>query len=107
MPERPWMVAERTWAGMQDIDWQLAVLPWGATEPHNLHLPYGTDTVESQGIAAEAGRLAWERGARVAVLPTVPFGANAGQVMLPLTVDMRPSTQLALLRDVVRSLERQ
>ncbi len=101
------MVAESTWAAVRDTTWQAAVLPWGATEPHNLHLPYATDIVECERIAAEASRLAWERGARVAVLPAVPFGANAGQVMLPLTIDLRASTQLAMLRDVVRSLERQ
>lgn len=107
MEGRPWMVAETSWQVVRETAWEVAVLPWGATEPHNFHLPYGTDTVESDRIGAEAGRLAWERGARVAVLPTVPFGANAGQVELPLTVDLRPSTQLHLLRDVARSLERQ
>lgn len=107
MGHRPWMVVEASWEDARDTAWDVVVLPWGATEPHNLHLPYGTDIVESERIAAEAGRLAWERGARVAVLPAVPFGANAGQVSLPLTVDLAPSTQLAVLRDVVRSLERQ
>lgn len=107
MSRRPWMVAESLWPHVRETPWEVAVLPWGATEPHNLHLPYGTDTVESERIAAEAGRLAWEAGARVAVLPTVPFGANAGQVAFPLTVDVRPSTQAALLGDVVASLERQ
>ena len=26
---------------------QLAILPWGATEPHNMHLPYTTDSILS------------------------------------------------------------
>jgi creatinine amidohydrolase/Fe(II)-dependent formamide hydrolase-like protein len=43
----------------------VAVLPWGATEAHNYHLPYGTDNLECEHIAAEAARLAWEAGARV------------------------------------------
>jgi creatinine amidohydrolase len=98
------MVAEARWASTKETAWDLVVLPWGATEPHNLHLPYGTDVFETDAIAAEAGRIAWEAGARVAVLPTVPFGANAGQRTLALTVDVRPSTQLALLRDVAESL---
>jgi hypothetical protein len=29
----------------------LAVLPWGATEAHNFHLPHGTDVIEAAAIA--------------------------------------------------------
>ena len=32
----------------------LVLLPWGATEPHNLHLPYLTDCILSHDIAVEA-----------------------------------------------------
>lgn len=86
--------------------YELAILPWGATEAHNVHLPYGTDTIESGFIAAEAARLAWEAGAKVVVLPTVPFGVNTGQLDIPLCLSMNPSTQLALLQDLPVSLER-
>ena len=27
-------------------NWEVAVLPFGATEPHNLHMPYGTDNFQ-------------------------------------------------------------
>ena len=67
-----------------------AVLPWGATEAHNRHLPYGTDVYECDHVAAEAGRLAWEAGARVAILPTVPFGVNSGQLEIPMTLHVSP-----------------
>jgi creatinine amidohydrolase len=86
---------------------EVAVLPWGATEPHNLHLPYGTDIVEAEAIAGEAARVAVSRGASILVLPAVPFGVNTGQLDLPGTVNMNPSTQLAVLRDVADSLSRQ
>ena len=33
---------------------EVAVLPLGATEPHNLHLPYGTDTFQVEVIAQRA-----------------------------------------------------
>jgi creatinine amidohydrolase len=84
--------------------YDLAVLPWGATEAHNYHLPFGTDNFESEYIAAESARLAWQAGARVAVLPTIPFGVNTGQRDIPLTINMNPSTQAAVLGDVVTSL---
>lgn len=104
---RPYILAETTWAAVRDTRYQVAVLPWGATEAHNYHLPYATDTVLTTWVAAEAARLAWERDARAVVLPAVPFGANAQQLDIPLTLNMNPSTQLAVLGDIVASLAAQ
>lgn len=105
MPGRPYILAEATWSTVRATPFEVAVLPWGATEPHNLHLPYSTDVVETQRLAAEAARRAWDAGARVVVLPAVPFGANAQQVDIRGTINLDPSTQLAVLRDIVDSLE--
>ena len=102
---KPYVLAEANWKVVQETAYEVAVLPWGATEAHNYHLPYGTDIYESQRIAEEAASIAWQRGARVIVLPTVPFGVNTGQLDIPLTINMNPSTQLAVFRDVVESLE--
>ncbi len=104
---RPWILAESTWAEIKAERRELAVLPWGATEAHNYHLPYGTDCYETEHIAAEAGRLAWEAGARLVVLPVVPFGVQTGQLDIPFCINMNPSTQAALLDDIARSLEAQ
>jgi creatinine amidohydrolase len=84
----------------------VAVLPWGATEAHNRHLPYATDTIESEAVAVRAAERAWNAGARVVVLPAVPFGVNTGQLEVPLCLNMNPSTQAALLRDIVLSVSR-
>ncbi|HET7024582.1 MAG TPA: creatininase family protein [Gemmatimonadales bacterium] len=105
-PPRPWLLEESTWAEVQDAAYRVAILPWGATEAHNRHLPYGTDTIESGAVAAEAARLAWSRGARAIVLPTVPFGVHTGQRDIPLCLNATPSTQLALLRDIAESVHR-
>lgn len=104
---RPWILAEQTYPAVRGADHEVAVLPWGATEAHNLHLPYGTDIIECDALAAESARMAWERGARVVVLPTVPFGVNTMQLDIPFTLNMNPSTQLALLTDLVSALEGQ
>lgn len=101
---RPWILAEQTLPGVRDAAYEVAVLPWGATEAHNHHLPYGTDTIQCDALAAESARIAWARGARVAVLPTVPFGVNTTQLDIPFTLNMNPSTQLALLGDLVEAL---
>ena len=74
------------------------MLPWGATEAHNYHLPYATDVIECDHVAAESARLAWERGARVVVLPTVPFGVQTGQLDIPFCININPSTQLSCSR---------
>lgn len=107
MPGRQYVLAETNWKAVRATAYEVAVLPWGATEPHNYHLPYATDVIESEQIAAEAARHAWEQGARVVVLPAMPFGVNTGQLDLVLTINMNPSTQLAVLQDVVASLAQQ
>lgn len=107
MPGRPYILSETNWKTVRETEYQLAVLPWGATEPHNFHLPYGTDTFEVEAVAAEAARLAWEGGTRPLVLPAVPFGANAQQVDIPHTLNLNPSTQAYVLADLVESLEAQ
>ena len=104
---RPYILAETNWKAIKDSSFQLAVLPWGATEAHNYHLPYGTDIIEADLIAAEAARISWELGSRVVVLPTVPFGVNTGQFDVTLDINMNPSTQLMVLRDIIEVLDRQ
>lgn len=104
---RPYILAETNWKHLKDEDVELAVLPWGATEAHNYHLPYATDNFESDYLAAESAKLAYEKGAKLIVLPTVPFGVNTGQSDIYLDININPSTQLAILRDIITVLNRQ
>lgn len=105
-PPRPWLLAESTWAEVKATRYDVAVLPWGATEAHNLHLPYATDTLSAAAVAEASARIAWERGARVIVLPAVPFGVHTGQLDIPFCLNTNPSTQFALLRDLAESVHR-
>jgi creatinine amidohydrolase len=104
MPPRPYVLAETNWKAVRSTPFEVAILPWGATEPHNFHLPYGTDNYESGAIAERSAEIAWKKGAKVVVLPTVPFGVNTGQLDLRLALNMNPSTQLALLTDLASAL---
>jgi creatinine amidohydrolase len=104
MSGRPYVLRETTWQVVRQTAWDVAILPWGATEAHNFHLPYGTDTYQAEAIAIEAARLSWEKGARVTVLPSIPFGVNTGQLDIPLTINLNPSSQLPILRDIADSL---
>lgn len=101
---RPYILSELTWKVVRDTRYDVAVLPWGATEAHNYHLPYATDNIETEKIAALAAERAWQHGAKIVVLPAVPFGVNTGQLDIPLCINMNPSTQALVLRDVAQSL---
>ena len=61
---RDGVLEEQTWPAMRDGEWPVALLPFGATEPHNTHLPYGTDTIMGREVAA-----------RVAAACAAPAGA--------------------------------
>lgn len=89
--------------------YDLAVLPWGATEPHNKHLPYLTDCILSHDVALDAARLALEKhGVNCMVLPPVTFGSqNPGQRELPFCIHARYETQKAILTDIAASLHHQ
>lgn len=104
---KPYLLKESNWKDLKDHRFELAVLPWGATEAHNYHLPYGTDVYEADAVAEIAGRKAWEKGANVTILPTIPFGVNTGQADIYLDINLNPSTQLMILRDILTVLNRQ
>ncbi|MEQ9413167.1 MAG: creatininase family protein, partial [Cyclobacteriaceae bacterium] len=59
---RPYLLTENNWKYIKGASFDLAILPWGATEAHNYHLPYGTDIIEAEAIATEAARIAWDKG---------------------------------------------
>lgn len=105
---KAWVLNRANWKSVKDVQFEMAVLPWGATEPHNLHLPFGTDNLQSEIIASKSAEIAWAKGCKVMVLPTIPLGVqNPGQIDLPFCLHTKPSTQLAILHDLLWSLNRQ
>ena len=84
-------------------------MPFGATEPHNLHMPYGTDCLQVEAMAERACERAYAAGAKVLLLPTMPFGVNTNHLKVPggLALSVTPTTLVKLLADLVESLERQ
>ncbi|TVZ15172.1 creatininase family protein [Maribacter sp. MAR_2009_72] len=104
---RPYVLAETNWDHLKDEQFELAVLPWGATEAHNYHLPYGTDNYQAEHMVEYAAGQSWNKGKKVIVLPTIPYGVNTGQTDIYLDMNLNPSTQLAILKDLVTVLNRQ
>jgi creatinine amidohydrolase len=78
----------------------------GAIEPHNLHLPYGTDLFEGTVIGERVCQAAHERGAKVVLLPTIPYGTETNMSELPLALNVNPSTLFQFVTDLVESLTR-
>jgi creatinine amidohydrolase len=102
---RPWVLAELNYGTIKSQPpFELAVLPFGATEPHNLHLPYGTDTYQVEELADRACALAHERGARVVRLPALAYGTETNQMRFPLAMNLNPSTVARVITDLVQSL---
>ena len=106
---REWVLAEHLHGFTRSRQWEVAVLPFGATEPHNLHMPYGTDCYQVDVIGDRACEKAYRAGAKVVLLPTIPFGVNTNHLQVPgaLACSLNPTTLLAILRDLADSLQRQ
>ncbi len=102
---KPFILEQTNWKQVKNQKFEVAVLPWGATEPHNYHLPYGTDSLETARIAEAAAEKAWEKGVKIMVLPTIPLGVqNPGQIGLPFCLHTKPSTQILIFKDIVEAI---
>lgn len=106
MTNAPWLLEESTFDHVRSGAYEVAVIPLGATEPHNTHLPYGTDTLEAGVIGRAVCRQAHHDGARVVMLPVIPYGTETNMRQLPLAINVNPSTLYRLLQDVVESVVR-
>jgi creatinine amidohydrolase len=100
----PWKLAELNYGVVKQTKYEVAVLPFGATEPHNLHLPYGIDAFEAEIMGDAICKSAHERGAKVLLLPTIPYGTETNQREFPFSMNVMPSTLGLMIRDLVQSL---
>ena len=100
-----WNLAEATYEDVREMaPIEVAVLPLGATEPHNLHLPYGTDTYQVDVLGRLACEKAAGRGAKVVLLPSLPYGTETNQMRFPMAMNLDPSTVAKVVADLVASL---
>jgi creatinine amidohydrolase len=101
---RPWILTETNYTYTREHQYDVAVLPLGATEPHNLHLPYGTDVFEATIIGERVCEEAHRRGAKVVLLPTIPYGTETNLRQFPLAMNLNPSTLYQVVQDLVECL---
>ena len=102
---RPWKLSEVNYGYVKEHPYEVAVLPLGATEPHNLHLPYGTDMFEGETVGEKICEAAHAQGAKVVLLPTIPYGTETNQMQFPLAMNVNPSTLFAFVTDLIQSLD--
>ncbi len=97
------LLAEMSWEEVKEYlerDDRI-ILPLGSTEEHGRHLGLGTDSIEAEAIARGAGE-----ATNVVVAPTLNYGMALMQMGFPGTVSLKPSTLIAVLEDIFRSLHR-
>ncbi len=104
---KPWKLDEVKYSYVRQIPYKIAMLPIGATEPHNLHMPYGTDTLTTTILGDLICEKAHSMGAKVALLPAIPYGVNTNQLSYPMVISLNPSTLDVVIRDIIVSLETQ
>lgn len=84
-------LGELTFEELEELSAEVAValVPVGSVEPHGPHLPLDTDVVISETCALRAAERLEERGVRVVIAPSVPYGVTdfargfAGAVGVP------------------------
>jgi len=98
----------KCWYGIygdiQHADMQAAKLPIGATEPHTLHPPCGTDVCKGTIVGERICEAAHARGAKVMLLPKVPFGVETNMRAFPLAINAHQETLNHYVCDVVNAL---
>jgi len=99
-----WNLSETNYGAVGARPFDVAVLPLGATEPHNLHLPYGTDTYQVEAVGRLACEKAHAAGASVALLPAIPYGTETNQMRFPMAMNLNPTTLARVVTDLVDSL---
>jgi len=102
---KPWRLQEITHRMAREREFEVAVLPIGATEPHGLHIPYGSDSLHVERIADQCCEAAHAMGAKVLLLPTLPYGVDSNLMAFPLTIHVGQPALDAMVTDIIRSLE--
>jgi creatinine amidohydrolase len=99
-----WDLAQTNLNRARGRSYEVAVLPLGAIEPHNLHLPYGTDFFMAAIVAERACARAWEKCQSVLCLPALPYGVDCNMMSFPLTATVTQATLDAMIRELLCSM---
>lgn len=82
---------------------KVVLIPLGAIEQHGGHIPLNWDTHQAAEFARRAVKALAAEGKRALIGPSIPFGPVA-DMRFSGTVNVKPSTLIALTKDVCHSL---
>lgn len=99
-----WDLASVNLSRAAQHDYRVAVLPMGATEAHNRHLPEGMDSQHTTYVARHCCELAWGQCQSVICLPAIPYGVDCNLLSFPLTIHVCQEVLDAMIREIIRSL---
>ncbi|CAG7617769.1 creatininase family protein [Paenibacillus allorhizosphaerae] len=81
---------------------RIAIIPLGAHEQHGPHMAESCDAV----LAEEMGkRLAEKLYPDAIMTPTINMGVSPHHIHFPGTISLEPTTLIAILRDMIKSLK--
>ncbi len=99
-----WLLETTNLGRVRENRYTVALLPVGATEPHNLHLPYGQDLLHTVAVAHRACERAHERCRSVLCLPPLPFGVDCNLLRFPFAIHVSQATLDAMVREIIASV---
>ena len=99
------ILEEMTIDEVEAFDPEVVVFGIGSTEPHGPHLPYGTDTIQTEAVCRRAVTRANERGASALLYPTLPIGNNVNFKAYPFACRIGVRTLMDVVLDVIEAVE--
>ena len=101
-----WDLKRTNQSRLKHYAYEVAVLPVGAIEAHNLHLPEGLDAIHCEYVARECCRRAWEKCKSILCLPVVPYGVDSNLMAFPVTIHVSQTVLDAYLTEIIQSLRK-
>ncbi|AQT69617.1 Creatinine amidohydrolase [Anaerohalosphaera lusitana] len=100
-----WDLSTTNLRRLKNVNYEVAVIPVGATEAHNWHLPEGLDFMHAGHVARESCRKAWQNCQNIVCLPPLPYGVDCNQMSFPLAIHLSQSTLDQVMREIITSLK--
>lgn len=101
-----YILTQMTWPEVEEAlnTVKIAIIPLGAHEQHGPHMVESCDAV----LAEEMGkRLTVKLYPEALLTPTINMGVSPHHIHFPGTISLEPSTVIAILRDIIKSLKSQ
>jgi creatinine amidohydrolase len=101
MAEMTWYEAEAAAKSGASVLWS-----FGVVEEHGPHLPLGTDIYVPAALLRRVRMLLGKQGHPAVILPAYYWGINETTGGFPGSIEIRPSSMIELMTDVLASLKR-